>query len=437
MSNLSVGTMGVFVIVLICLSAFFAATETALMSLNRYRLRHQAQAGSRSAKLTEHLLSRPDRLIGIILLGNTFANFSAAAFTSLIAFRLWGGTGLAFGIGTITVSILMFVFGDLAPKTYGAIHPERVALPSAWIYSVLVRVLYPIVWAANLAANALLKLLGVSAEQAATHSLSADELRTVVAEASALIPRRHQTMLINILDLEKITVDDIMVPRNEITGIDAQWDWDDILEALRQSSHTRIPVYEGGLDKIVGILHLKRVAQALARGELDKEQFIELARGREPYFVPSGTTLNAQLLNFQGLRRRSALIVNEYGDIQGLVTLEDLLEEIVGEFTTDPGLLHRDIHRDIDGSYVINGSINVRTLNRRLGWNMPTDGPRTLNGVILEYLENIPDVGTALKIGNQTFEILQIADNAVKAVRIRVPTDSLQDSGSEKSKSAA
>lgn len=421
MSDLSTGTLVAVVVVLILLSAFFAATETALMSLNRYRLRHQAQAGGRSAKLTEQLLSRPDRLIGIILLGNTFANFGAAAVTSLIAFRLWGDTGIAFAIGTATVSILMFIFGDLAPKTYGAIHPERLALPSAWIYSVLVRVLYPVVWAANLVANALLKLLGVSHEQTASHSLSADELRTVVAEASAVIPRRHQNMLINILDLEKIEVDDIMVPRNEITGIDATADWDDILEMLRTSTHTRIPVYEGSLDKIVGILHLKRVAQSLARGELDKDELVELARSREPYFVPSGTTLNTQLLNFQRLRRRSALIVNEYGDIQGLITLEDLLEEIVGEFTTDPGLLHRDIHRDGDGSYVVSGSINVRTLNRRLGWGLPTDGPRTLNGLITEYLENIPDVGTALKIGSLSFEILQIADNAVKTVRIRQP----------------
>jgi Mg2+/Co2+ transporter CorB len=421
MSDLPAGALVAIVVLLIVLAAFFAATETALMSVNRYRLRHKAQNGNHSARLAEKLLTRPDRLIGIILLGSTLATFGAAAVTGIVAARLWGDAGLA--IATLVVGVLMFVFGDLAPKTYGAIHPERLALLSVWVYSVLATVLSPIVWAANLAANGLLKLLGVAPEHTATHSLSADELRTVVAEASAMIPSRHQTMLINILDLEKITVDDIMVPRNEITGIDALADWDDILEALRTSSHTRIPVYEGGLDKIVGILHLKRVAQALARGELEKEQLIELARGREPYFVPSGTTLNTQLLNFQRLRRRSALIVNEYGDIQGLITLEDLLEEIVGEFTTDPGLLHRDIHRDGD-SFVVNGSINVRTLNRRLGWNLPTGGPRTLNGLILEYLENIPDVGTALKIGAQSFEILQIADNAIKAVRIR-PTAEL------------
>jgi len=431
MSDLSIGALVTIIVVLIVLAAFFASTETALMSLNRYRLRHQAQIGNRSARLAEKLLTRPDRLIGIILLGNTFANFGAAGLTGIVAAQLWGDVG--FAIATAVVAVLMFVFGDLAPKTYGAIHPERLALPSVWVYAVLSFVMWPVVWLANLAANGLLKLLGVAPEKTASHSLSADELRTVVAEASAMIPHRHQSMLINILDLEKITVDDIMVPRNEIAGIDALADWDDMLEALRTSPHTRIPVYEGSLDKIVGILHLKTVAQTLAHGALDKEQLLELARSREPYFVPSGTTLNAQLLNFQRLRRRSALIVNEYGDIQGLITLEDLLEEIVGEFTTDPGMLHRDIHAEMDGSFVVNGSINVRTLNRRLGWNLPTDGPRTLNGLILEYLENIPDVGTALKIGDQALEILQIADNTVKAVRVR--TQGIR--GTEKSKSAA
>lgn len=424
MSDVPLAGLIAIIFVLIVMSAFFASTETALMSLNRYRLRHQAQSGNHSARLAEKLLARPDRLIGVILLGNTFANFGAAGLTGMIALRYWGDLG--FTIATVAVSILMFVFGDLAPKTYGAIHPERLALPSAWIYAFLVRVLYPIVWIANLAANATLKALGVSPEQTATHSLSADELRTVVAEAGAVIPRRHQSMLMNILDLEKVTVDDIMIPRNEIAGLDVDSDWDDILEVLRTSPHTRLPVYSGGLENVIGILHFKRVAQALAHGTLDKEELIEIARAREPYYVPSGTTLNAQLLSFQKLRRRIALIVNEYGDIQGLVTLEDLLEEIVGEFTSDPGMLHKDIHREADGSFVINGSINVRTLNRRLGWTLPTTGPRTLNGLVLEYLETIPDVGTSLLLGDYAVDILQIADNSVKTVRMRAQSKRLE-----------
>ncbi|MBC7983234.1 MAG: HlyC/CorC family transporter [Candidatus Obscuribacterales bacterium] len=427
MSDIPIPGLITLIIVLIALSAFFASTETALMSLNRYRLRHLAQSGNHSARVTEKLLARPDRLIGVILLGNTIANFGAAGLTGLIALRYWGDLG--FTVATIAVSILMFVFGDLAPKTYGAIHPERLALPSAWVYAFLVRLLYPIVWAANLVANAVLKLLGVSPEQTASHSLSADELRTVVAEASAVIPRRHQSMLMNILDLEKVTVDDIMIPRNEISGLDVDADWDDIIEVLRTSPHTRLPVYQGGLENVIGILHFKRVAQALAHGELTREELIEIARSREPYYVPSGTTLNAQLLSFQKLRRRIALIVNEYGDIQGLVTLEDLLEEIVGEFTNDPGMLHKDIHREPDGNYLVNGSVNVRTLNRRLGWNLPTTGPRTLNGLILEYLETIPDVGTSLLLGNYAVEILQIADNAVKTARMHAQPGALSSEG--------
>jgi Mg2+/Co2+ transporter CorB len=419
LDDIPIGALIGIIILLIVLSAFFASTETALMSMNRYRLRHRAQQGNRSARLAELLLARPDRLIGIILLGNTFANFAAAALTSLVALRLGGDTAVA--IATGVVSIFMFIFGDLAPKTYGALHPERLALPSSWIYAVLVKVLYPIVWAANLVANAVLKLLGVSPQQTATHSLSADELRTVVAEASTVIPHRHQRMLMSILDLEKVAVDDIMIPRNEIAGLNIADDWDDIIEQLRTTAHTRLPLYEESLDNVLGILHMKKVAQALARGELEREGLIEIAREREAYFVPEGTTLNTQLLNFQRLRRRMALVVNEYGDIQGMVTLEDILEEIVGEFTTDPSMLHKDIHREPNGKYVISGSISVRTLNRRLGWSLPTDGPRTLNGLILEYLETIPEPGTSLRLDGYSVEILQTGDNAVKTARILPP----------------
>jgi len=417
LSELSVGGMLAIIVVLLVLSAFFSSTETALMSINRYRLRHAANSGNRSARMAEKLLERPDRLIGIILLGNNIVNIGAASMTSLLALRVGGEPALALATGLLTIAML--IFGEITPKTYGALYPERLAYPAAWVYAVLVKALYPIVWAANLVTNGILKLLGVSTQRAAQHSLSADELRTVVAEASTVISQNHHRMLTSVLDLERVTVDDIMVPRVEIAGIDSERDWDDILDAIRTSSHTRIPVYQGSLDNIIGILHLKRVAQAMARGDLDKTRFLELARSREPYFVPSGTTLNAQLINFQKLRRRSALVVDEYGDIQGLVTLEDLLEEIVGEFTTDPGMLHKDIHAETGGSYVINGGINVRTLNRRLGWDLPTTGPRTLNGVILEYLETIPELGTSFKLGTYSLEILQTADNIVRTVRMR------------------
>jgi Mg2+/Co2+ transporter CorB len=419
LNELSVPLLIGIVVVLVLLSAFFSSTETALMSINRYRLRHMANAGSRSAKLVEQLLKRPDRLIGIILLGNTLVNFSAVAITSVIALRLGGEPALAIATGALTIVVL--IFGEVAPKTYGALYPERLALPAAWVYAGLVRILYPLVWSANLVSNGVLRLLGVSPEKTAGHSLSADELRTVVAESSTVIPHRHQQMLMSILDLEKITVDDIMIPRTEIGGIDLDDDWDDILEQLRSNPHTRLPVYESSLDSILGILHMKKIAQALARGDLTRDEIRRLAQEREPLFVPAGTTLNTQLLAFQRQRRRIALVVNEYGDVEGLVTLEDILEEIVGEFTSDPATLHRDIHRDKDGGYVVSAGVNIRTLNRRLSWSLPTEGPRTLNGLILEYLETIPEPGTALKIAGYTVEILQTAGNAVKTARVVPP----------------
>lgn len=417
MNDIPIGTLTLIVIFMVFVSAFFASTETALMSINRYRLRHKALSGNRSAKLAERLLAKPDRLIGVILLGNTIANFSAATLTALVALRLYGESGVV--IATTAASILMFVCGDLAPKTFGALHPERLALTSAWVYVVLDKILYPVVWAANFMSNGILRLFGVSSQQVSNHSLSRDELRTVVAESAGVIPQDHQRMLVSILDLEKITVEDIMIPRNDIAAINANDDWDDIVEQLRSSAHTRLPVYEDTLDNVIGILHLKTVAQHFAHGEMNREELVELARAREPLFVPAGTSLNNQLLNFQRNRRRIAIVVNEYGDVQGLVTLEDLLEEIVGEFTTDPAALHRDIHQESSGNYVVSGSINVRTLNRTLGWNLPTDGPRTLNGLIFEHLETIPEPGTSLKLGRYTVEIMQTADNVVKMARLQ------------------
>jgi Mg2+/Co2+ transporter CorB len=259
----------------------------------------------------------------------------------------------------------------------------------------------------------------VTREKASRTSLSSDELRTVVAEASTVIPHRHQRMLMSILDLEQINVEDIMVPRNEINGIDMADDWDDVLTQVRECRHTRIPVFDGSIDTLVGILHMKKVAQLLARDEFDRDALIALAKAREPYYVPEGTSLNQQLLQFQRQRRRVAFIVDEYGDVQGLITLEDLLEEIVGEFTSSTSALHKDVHRERPDSFVVNASASVRTLNRKMGWALPTTGPRTLNGLIVEYLETIPDPGTSLRIGDYSLEILQTGDNAVKTVRLR------------------
>jgi Mg2+/Co2+ transporter CorB len=410
-----VGALGA----LLVLAAFFAGSETALMSLNRYRLRHRAKAGHRGARLAESLLAHPDRLIGLILLLSTVVNVTAPILMGIIALRLGGDFLVAFGVLLLTVVLLIFC--EVAPKTFGALHPERLALPAAYIYTPLLFVLYPFVWATNFLANGVLRMLGVSRQQA-SHSLSSEELRTVVAEAGAMIPQRHQQMLMSILDLEKATVEDIMVPRVEIVGIDVEDSWDKILEQLRQSQHTRLPVYEGDIDRILGVLHMKRVVHELARGRLDRDKLIEAAGAREAYFVPSGTPLNTQLVNFQRDRRRIAFVVDEYGDIQGLVTIDDILEEIVGEFTTDPAtMMHKDLHREADGSFVANASTSIRALNRSMRWNLPTDGPKTLNGLIVEFLETIPEPGTTLKLADYMLEVLQTGDNAIKTVRIRPP----------------
>jgi Mg2+/Co2+ transporter CorB len=404
---------------LLFLSAFFAGSETALMRLNRYRLRHRASEGHRGARLAEKLLAHPDRLIGLILLLSTVVNVVAPTLVGLITFRLGGDYLVA--AGAIALTFIMLIFCEVAPKTFGALHPERLALPAAYIYTPLLMLLYPFVWFTNLLANGVLRLFGVSPEQA-SHSLSSEELRTVVAEAGAMIPHRHQQMLVSILDLENATVEDIMVPRNEIVGIDLDDDWDRVVEQLRQSQHTRLPVYEGEIDRIVGVLHMKQVVHELARGRLDRAALTDAAGARAAYFVPSGTTLNTQLLNFQRNKRRMAFVVDEYGDIQGLVTLEDILEEIVGEFTTDPAtMMHKDVHAEADGSFVANASATIRALNRSMRWNLPTDGPKTLNGLIVEFLETIPEPGTTLKLADYMLEVLQTGDNAIKTVRIRPP----------------
>ena len=417
MNDVPLPALGGLLVVLLLFSGFFSSTETALMSINRYRLRHRAREGNLGARAAEQLLERPDRLIGLILVCNNFVNSAAAALVTIICLQLGGEAWAAIGVSLFTVALI--IFGEVAPKTFGALYPERLALPAALVYQVLLKLLYPVVWLTNLLANGVLRLFGVTRDQAASHSLSSEELRTVVAEASTVIPHRHQRMLMSILDLEKFAVEDIMVPRNEISGIDLEDDWEDILDQIRDCRHTRLPVYEGGLDKLLGVVHVKRIARLLARGSFDREQLRELAQSRELYFLPEGTSLNTQLVQFQRQRRRVAFVVDEYGDIQGLVTLEDLLEEIVGEFTADSTSLQRDVRRDKDGSFVVNASASVRTLNRRMGWTLPSSGPRTLNGLIIEYLETIPEPGTSLRIGDYALEILQTGDNAVRTVRLQ------------------
>ncbi len=405
----------------LALSAFFSGTETALMSINRYRLRTLARQGHRGAMLAERLLERPDRLIGLILLGNNLANNLAATLVALLVLDTWGEEWVAVGAGVLT--LVMLIFCEVGPKTYGALHPQSVSLRSVYIYRALNLLLYPAVWLINRMTNGMLMLVGIRGDQVAQQTaLSREELRTVVAEAGAMIPSSHQQMLMSILDLERITVDDIMIPRSDVVGIDLNDDWSAILERLRETQHTRLPVYEGELDKLIGVLHMKRVANELARGRLTREAVREIAAQRDAHYVPEGTTLNAQLLNFQRDRRRFGFVVDEYGDVLGLITLEDLLEEIVGEFTTDPAVTasHRSVRREADGSYLVTGSATIRAINRAMKWRFPTDGPKTLSGLIVEHLESIPQPGTAIRIGDYSIEVVQTADNTVRTARVRL-----------------
>jgi len=399
---------------LILLSAFFSGSETGLMTLNRYRLRHLAKAKHPGAMRAAKLLEKPDRLIGLILLGNNLVNILASALSTIIALRL-GGEGLL-AVATLLLTVVVLVFAEVAPKTFAALHPERIAFPAAFIYVPLLKVVYPLVAVVNALAHSVLWLFRIRPADATTLSLSSEELRTVVNEAGAMIPQRHQRMLLNILDLEKATVEDIMVPRNDVVGIDIEESWDEIMEQLIDSPYTKLPVYRDSVDHVIGFLYLRNAVHLLTQENFGREELLKIVR--EPYFVPEGTPLNKQLLNFQRQKRRIGLVVDEYGDILGLVTMEDILEEIVGEFTTDPAAISRDVHPQEDGSYLVDGGMHIRDLNRMFHWELPTAGPKTLNGLILEYMETIPEPGTSLLLAGYPVEILQSKDNAVKTARI-------------------
>lgn len=401
-------------ICLIALSGFFSGSETALLTFNRYRLKHLAERGHRGARLVQRLLERPDRLIGLILLGNNFVNIMASSLATVIAIELAGEAAIGIAAGLLTLLIL--IFSEVAPKTYATLHPERLAFIAAYAYVPLLRLLYPVVWFVNLLANGLLRLGGVLPQGKAPSDLSREELRTILSESGAMLPERSRSMLLAILDLENATVEDIMIPRYEIEGINLEDSEDEIIQTLRTTSYTRLPLYEGSIDNVIGIIHARNALHVLLEHGLDKAALRAIAR--EPYFVPEGTRLYQQMLNFQRTRQQIALVVDEYGDIQGLITMTDLLEEIVGEFTTDPSDSLPEIHPAEDGSVLVDAAISVRALNRALHLDLPTDGPKTLNGWILEYLETIPEPGTSIRIGDHALEVVQTAGSGVKTVKI-------------------
>jgi len=385
-----------------------------MMAINRYRLRHLSRIGHRGARSVSTLLERPERLIGLILLGNNFVNILASSIATIIGLRLFGDAGIAIATGFLTFVVL--IFAEVTPKTIAALNPERFAFPAAYLLTPLLRILYPLVRLINWITNLVLRTFGISITAEQNDHLSREELRTVVKEAGGLIPQKHQAMLTSILDLEQVTVEDIMVPRNEIIGIDIEDDWQDILNQITLSQHTRLPVFRDNTEHLLGILHMRDAIHLHATESDDKAELIKLLR--DQLFIPEQTTLNTQLLQFQRLKQRMGLVVDEYGDVQGLVTLEDLLEEIVGEFTTDASDIIPEVQSREDGSYLVEGSANLRELEKNMGWELPQDGPKTLNGLILEHLEDIPESGTSMMINGYPIEVTHASENLVRRVAI-------------------
>ena len=413
MDAISTSALLIFLLVLILISAYFSGSETAMMTLNRYRLRHLASNGHKGAQRALQLLDRPDKLIGVILIGNNLVNILAAQVATIIGMRLYGEMGLAIATGVLT--LLVLVFAEVTPKTLAALHPEPIAFPSSFLLRWLLVILSPLVRIMNIITSSLLRLIGVHSVKT-NEALSQEELRTVVHEAGALIPR-HQEMLLSILDLEKVTVEDIMVPRSDIYAINVNDDFKFINRQVIQSPHTRVLVYRDTIDDAVGFIHLRDALRLQSKEQFSKSSLLRAVK--ELYFIPEGTPLNVQLANFQHNKERIGLVVDEYGDIQGLVTLEDILEEIVGDFTTSMlPTASEEINQQQDGSYLIDASITIRDLNKEMKWDFPTDGPKTLNGLILEYLEDIPSENTSLRLAGYPLEVIEVADNMVKTVRI-------------------
>jgi Mg2+/Co2+ transporter CorB len=413
---------GLLIFLLLC-SAFFSSSETGILSLNRYRLKHMAKEGHRGAKRVTALLSRPDRLLGTILIGNNFVNILASSIATVLALQLWGEAGIA--IATIGLTLVLLIVGEITPKTLAALHPERVAYPVSLPLQLLLKLFYPLVILLGWISNGLLRLFGVDPTSKRNDSLTTEELRSVVRESGHELPKNRQNMLLGILDLERVTVDDIMIPRNEVTGINLEDDIETIINQLTHTTHTRLPVFRTDINQIEGIVHMRQIARLLTQNELSKE--VILAACSEPYFVPEGTPLSTQLLNFQKQKRRIGIVVDEYGDVIGIVTLEDILEEIVGDFSNQNLMQNTDIQPQADGSHIIDGAAYIREINKALDWHLPSDGPKTVNGLITEALESIPDSAVCLQFGPYRLEILQASENRVKSVRIWQADATTQD----------
>ncbi|UJP06547.1 MAG: CNNM domain-containing protein [Nitrosomonas sp.] len=403
--------------VLLILSGFFSLSETSMMAINRYRLRHLAKQGHRGARLTVKLLNNTDRLLGVILLGNNLLNTASATLVAVIVATLFTHDDFALFLGTIAVTFAILVFSEITPKVIAAAYPERIALTASYVLTPLLVICYPVVWFINLFVRGLLVLLRLKPQQGELQQkISTEELRTLVLEGGHFIQNKHQSILLNLFDLEKITVDDVIVPRNQIEAINLDADDDVIHAQLLTCHHTRLPVYRERTDNIVGIVHVRKVLNQMQGGKITAASLERVMR--KPYFIPSGTSLFSQLQLFQENRKRVGLVVDEYGEWLGLVTLEDIIEEIIGEFTTQAPTQPSSFIRESDGSVIVEGSALLRELNRKLDFQFPLDGPKTLNGLILEYFEDIPEAGTGLNIAGYPMEILQTKHRIVKTVKI-------------------
>ncbi|WP_186380755.1 HlyC/CorC family transporter [Yersinia mollaretii] len=416
MDHVSTSTLIIILVIMVVVSAYFSASETGMMTLNRYRLRHLSKQGNRAARRVEKLLRRPDRLISLVLIGNNLVNILASALATIVGIRLYGNAGVAIATGVLTFVVL--VFAEVMPKTIAALYPERVAFPSSVLLAPLQKIMLPLVWLLNTITRGLMRLCGIRGNVHRSDAVSKDELRSIVNESQSQISRRNQDMLISVLDLEKVTVSDIMVPRNEVVGIDINDDWKSIMRQLTHSPHGRILLYRQSLDDAIGMLRVREAYRLMTeKKEFNKENLLRAAD--EIYFIPEGTPLNVQLVKFQRNKEKVGVIVDEYGDIQGLVTVEDILEEIVGDFTTSMSpTLAEEVNPQSDGSVLIEGSANVRELNKAFNWSLPIDA-RTINGMLLEALEEIPQVETQVRIGNYLIDVLDVQENMIKRVRVK------------------
>lgn len=412
--HLNLSTLLVCLLFLIIVSGFFSASEIGMMSINRYKLRHLVKKNNKQAIRVNSMLSRPDMLLSVVLIGNTLANIVASTIATLIGQRLYGDAGVA--VATAILTLIVLVISEMTPKTFAAIFPQQVAFATSLPLKIMQWIFAPLVHAISLLSNGILWLFGISISRIQKEALTGEELRSVVHEAGGLMPVEHKSMLISLLDLEQATVEDIMVPKADIVGIDIDQPWIQLLEQLETAQHTRLPLYRGTIDNLVGMIHARNILNLALEDKLDLDSLLHSADA--PYFIPEATPLNIQILNFRKMKKRSCFVVDEYGNILGLVTMEDILEEIVGEFTTDIAALSREITPQEDGSVIVDGGITVRHLNRMLSWHLPLIGPRTLSGLIIEHLGYIPPAESCLTLDNYRIEILKVGDNTIKGVRM-------------------